>query len=89
MALFCVSYDLMNKKDYKSLWDEMERLGAHKALESVYLVSLTNDDAKTVRDHLLKFIDTDDKLLVVKLIQASSQRCFKGTIKWIEDNKAG
>lgn len=86
MGLFAVSYDLIAKKDYQALWAEMDRLGAHKALLSLYLLNLSDEDPKMVRDHFTQFLDEDDKLLVVKLTGASSHRCFKGTIDWIGAN---
>lgn len=84
MALYAVSYDLIAKKDYQTLWDEMDRLGAHKALLSLYLLNLTDDDPNDVLNHFKAFIDGDDKLLVVKLTDAAAHRCFKGTNAWIE-----
>lgn len=86
MGLFAVSYDLVAKRDYQPLWDEMERLGAHKALLSLYLLNLTSNDPDTVRDHFAQFVDDDDRLLVVQLSDAASLRCFKGTLDWIEAN---
>ena len=86
MALFAVSYDLVKNKDYQELWDEMKRLGAHKALLSLYLLNLSNEEPDEVRDHFANFIDSDDRLLVIKLTDASASRCFKGTNAWIEAN---
>ncbi len=83
MALFAVSYDLVKQKNYPELWDEMERLGAHKALLSLYLLNLENDDPKEVRDHFAQYIDADDRLLVIKIDDAAALRCFKGTNDWI------
>ena len=83
MAFFAVSYDLVKRKDYPELWEEMARLGAHKALLSLYLLNLSNDDPKEVRDHFAQYIDSDDRLLVIKIDDAASLRCFKGTNDWI------
>lgn len=83
VGLFAVSYDLVKKKDYQPLWDELERLRAHRALLSLYLVNLTDEDTDQVRDHFAKFIDADDRLLVVKLSDAAAKNCFKGTYAWI------
>lgn len=64
----------------------MTRLEGHKALLSLYLLILDNDDPKEVRDHLAQFIDEDDRLLVVKLTDAASLRCIQGTRDWIIAN---
>ncbi len=63
MARFLVTYDLVKGKDYQALWDEMVRLGAHKALLSVYLLDLTDEDPAQVRNHFARFADEDDRLL--------------------------
>jgi CRISPR/Cas system-associated endoribonuclease Cas2 len=87
MPLFVVSYDLRNRKDYQLLWDEMERLGGHKPLRSVYLLNVDVRDAATLRDHLCKFIDEDDQLLVVPFSERPvHQRANRGTNDWIRDN---
>jgi CRISPR/Cas system-associated endoribonuclease Cas2 len=87
MGLFVVSYDLRKKKDYQTLWDEMDRLGGHKPLLSVYFLNVDVDTASELRDHLSKFIDDDDQLIVVPFSQKPAhQMANKGTNDWIKDN---
>ncbi len=87
MALFAISYDLKNTKDYKTLWDEFKRLGAHKPLNSFYLANLDVNQASAVRDHLKKFIDHDDNLMVVKFTGSPAfTKANAGTNAWIEKN---
>lgn len=84
MPAFLIAYDLVGSKDYQALWDEMERLGAHKAQLSLYLVALTNEDPESVRAYFSAFLDDDDRLIVGKLSDAAALRCFKGTNAWID-----
>ncbi len=63
--LYYVSYDLIKRKDYQTLLDELRRLGAVRVLESVWAMKRT-ESATTLRDHLAKFIDGDDRLLVIE-----------------------
>lgn len=86
MALFAVSYDLVKEKNYQELWDEMDRLGAHKALLSLYLLNLDNEDPEDVKIHFSRFIDDDDRLLVLKFTDAAANKCFRGTNAWIGAN---
>lgn len=87
MPLFVVSYDLRKRKDYQTLWDEMARLGGHKPLLSVYLLNVNTPSAATLRDHLSKFIDGDDQLLVIEFSKAPAhQKANQGTNAWIEKN---
>ena len=69
MALYIVSYDLLNKKtfgDYEELIAELKRLGAQKILYSDW--GLNNDATSVViRDHLRKFMHADDRILVAEI----------------------
>lgn len=86
MAYFSVSYQLNKTKDYKPLWAEMERLGAHKAMRDYYLVDVNFSTAAALMQHLREFVDnTDDMIFVAKLTERpSSLRCYQGTAAWID-----
>ncbi|MCQ0093543.1 CRISPR-associated endonuclease Cas2 [Roseovarius sp. M141] len=89
MPLYLVSYDLNKAKNYQKLWDEMDRLGGHKPLESVYFLDVTSTTATVLRDHLKPFIDEDDQLIVVPFDQRPSTfRAKQGTQEWL-DRKFG
>jgi hypothetical protein len=69
-----------------SLWDELDRLGGHKALESFYLITLKNT-ATQVRDHLKGFVDEDDMLMVIEFFKKPAFiKARAGTNKWSETN---
>ena len=86
MAYFAVSYQLNKTKNYPKLWDEMGRLGGHKAMDSFYLLDLTNETSSSVKDHLQSFVDDDDMIFVARMDQRpAALKCYKGTYKWIDD----
>ncbi|QFY60364.1 CRISPR-associated protein Cas2 [Rhizobium grahamii] len=86
MTDFLVSYDLIKRKDYQTLWDELERLGAHRTLESLWLVNVDNT-AKELVDHLASFVDDDDKLWALELTNSHYYRNARGgTNDWIKNN---
>ena len=64
--LFLVSYDLrIPGQDYPNLITAIKALNGQQALRSQWVVKVgANNTAKDVRDHLVKFIDTNDRLLV-------------------------
>lgn len=64
--LYYVSYDLVKHKDYPKLWEALESLGAKRILESVWFFWHSNTTAVAVCDHLKRFIDKDDRLLVIE-----------------------
>lgn len=86
MAYFAVSYQLNKDKDYKPLWDELERLDAHKVMRSFWFLDVDTDSAVDLRNHLVNFIDGDDAVAVVKIVTKPEHRMgYKGTNKWIND----
>lgn len=64
MALYFLSYDLRNERDYQTLYDELERFHAVRILESDWCFNRANTDTVALRDHFKKFIDKDDGLCV-------------------------
>lgn len=87
MAVFAVMYQLNKDKDYPKLWEELDRLDGHKAQNSLYLLSLTNESAQEVCDHLQDFIDDNDYLFVAKLqTRPAKKGCYKGTKAWLDEH---
>jgi hypothetical protein len=86
MTTYVLTYDLIKRKDYQTLWDELERLEAHRALASFWLVNF-NGTARDAVDHFGRYIDNDDKLWVSEL---TSKRSFTkanaGTNDWLKNN---
>ncbi len=66
MALFVISYDLHQNRDYSRIIRRLTSTGAVKALESTWLAE-SNATAIAVRDDLLEQIDGDDSLLVIEI----------------------
>lgn len=90
MPIYAITYDLNKEKDYKSLWEELDRLKGKKAAKSFYLLNLTDDSAQDVIDHFKNFIDKDDTFIVVKTTIKNIQvfRPLLGTSDWINSNAA-
>ena len=54
MAVYLLSYDLVAEKknahhDYQVLWDELERLGAHRTQLSMWLVNVDLTPVQVIR----------------------------------------
>jgi CRISPR/Cas system-associated endoribonuclease Cas2 len=67
MALYSLSYDLRKKKDYKALYEELEKFNSVRILESLYSFKRNNTNAKALRNHFNKIIDIDDGLIVMEI----------------------
>lgn len=90
MPIYLVTYDLnkeSSSEDYKPLWADLKRLGAHRALESVWLVNVTNT-TNELGEHLKRLVDGNDSLFVTKLRQGEIWRFRNkaGTTEWLEKN---
>ena len=69
MALFLVSYDLLNKAtfgDYENLIDALRRLGAQRVLLSEWVLRNTATSVQ-IRDYLTPHMHAADRILVCEL----------------------
>ena len=69
MALYLISYDLLNKKtfgDYETLLNELRRLGAKEVLYSQWMWKSQSTSIQ-IRDHLRQFMHNDDRILVTSI----------------------
>lgn len=64
MALYFLTYDLRNKRDYQTMYDELEKFNAVNVLESTWCFNRINTSAEWLRDYFKQFIDSDDGLLI-------------------------
>jgi hypothetical protein len=77
VAVFVVTYDLRSPgRDYTALWDQLRKVGAVRALESVWLLE-TSQSATEVRDALISWMDANDRLLVVEI---TAHAAWAGTL---------
>jgi hypothetical protein len=77
MRTYLIGYDLNKSgQDYKTLTDEIKKLGTWwNCLDSTWIIK-SNSTAKDIRDHLINFIDSNDELLVVSLTGESAWQGF-------------
>jgi len=70
MALFSLTYDLIKTKDYNKLNEGIDKIPGSKTkpTESQWLLD-TNWSSEEIREHIRGFVDKDDKILVIKLVQ--------------------
>lgn len=64
MALFFLSYDLRQSRDYQELYDELNGFNAVRILESCWCFHRTNTSPAELCDYFKSFVDSDDGLVV-------------------------
>jgi len=85
MGLFVVSYDLIDGKDYDRIIGELKRLGAVRTQLSTYLLDVNVEGSVGFLQHLKKFVDADDRLMVVKISEKPAHTLgLKGTQAWMD-----
>jgi hypothetical protein len=70
MALYLISYDLLNKKtfgDYEELIGALRQMGAKEVLFSEWMWKGENYSCVKMRDYLRKFMHADDRILVTEV----------------------
>jgi CRISPR/Cas system-associated endoribonuclease Cas2 len=91
VTIYALAYDLLNEQGsssgYQRLWDELERLNAHRVQESLWLISLDNTPEEVI-EHFKKITDKDDRLWVssVRTNEYWYRKAKAGTNKWLEEN---
>jgi hypothetical protein len=66
MACYIISYDLRNDRDYESLYKAIKAYGIWARITESMWAVVTEESATQIRDYLLKHMDQDDRLFVVK-----------------------
>lgn len=72
MALFFLSYDLRNKRDYQSLYKELENFQAVRVLESCWCFRREGTTSKMLRDYFRQFVDGDDGLIIIQCAEINN-----------------
>lgn len=85
MPLYIVSYDLIKNKDYTRIIEALKKHGAHRALESFWLLDVTNS-AGEIMNWLKQFVDSDDRLFIAEFNALNAEtKARKGTRQWLAD----
>ncbi|MCH8304915.1 MAG: hypothetical protein IIB94_07260, partial [Candidatus Marinimicrobia bacterium] len=54
------------KRDYQTLYDELDNFNAVKVLESLYYFKREKTNATGLKNHFKQFIDDDDGLIIIE-----------------------
>lgn len=86
-ATHLVTYDLIKRKNYPELIKELEKFPYWHCLGSVWIVK-SDLKCSEIRDRLLSHIDSDDKLIVLKLTgEGAWTKSFDAECQqWLRDN---
>lgn len=74
MSLYTITYDLRNKRDYQTLYDELKNFNAVSILESLWCFNRYNTTVSGLRDHFSQFVDSDDGLFITEVTNWASRK---------------
>ena len=87
MTVYCVSYDLKKAgQNYNALYEELK--GSYSwwhYLDSTWLIS-TQESADQLCDRLLRHLDQNDRLLVIKVVRSYQGFLSEDAWKWIREH---
>ncbi len=82
MTLYCISYDLIDKKDYKKIEKTLKKYKNFHALGSVWFIE-SEKKASVIREELEKATDKDDKIFVVEIKKYWASINVSGIPDWL------
>ncbi|WP_339701688.1 CRISPR-associated protein Cas2 [uncultured Roseivirga sp.] len=83
---YIINYDLRNSRDYNGLYEAIKSYGTYaKVLESCWAI-VTTQSATQVRDFLLRSMDSDDGIFVVKSGGEAAWQRVLCTDEWLKRN---
>jgi len=86
MNCYLISFDLVKNRDYEELYQAIKsyKPWAH-ITESTWAI-ITNNTVKEIRDNLKKYIDSDDRLFVIKSGEEADWYNVLCKDEWLYDN---
>ena len=86
MATYIITYDLRKVRDYSSLYNALKSYGTWAKITESSWAIVTDQTAIQVRDFLLKFMDGDDRLFVVKYGGAAAWQNVIAKNEWFHQH---
>ena len=86
MTCYIICYDLRNDRNYESLHKEIKSYSKWGRINESTWAVVTNKSAVEIRDNLLKVIDNDDRLFVIK---SGVEAAWNNSIcknQWLKEN---
>lgn len=85
---YFISYDLNNPgQNYDDLIEAIKKYGTYCKVNKSDWIIVSNDEAKTIRDNLNKYLDSNDRLFVGKLSGVGAWFGYqKSTSDWLKNN---
>ncbi|MDI1224175.1 MULTISPECIES: hypothetical protein [Acinetobacter] len=85
MKCYLISYDLRKTRNYEALYEAIKSFGTWgKINESTWIIG-SYQSAVQIRDYLLNFIDSDDRLFIVKSDREAAWQNVMADNQWLKN----
>ena len=85
MKCYLISYDLRKTRNYEALYEAIKSFGPWgKINESTWIIG-SYQSAVQIRDYLLNFIDSDDRLFIVKSDREAAWQNVMADNQWLKN----
>ena len=87
MACYLISYDLRQPgRNYDQLYEQIKSYGTWAHINESLWAVVTTKSAVQIRDHLAKYLDSNDRLFVVKSGVEAAWRNAMCKNEWLKEN---
>jgi len=84
MSCYIISCDVQNSQNHERLREAIKRYGTWARITDSTWAVVTDDEAEEVRDYLLKVLDEDDRLFVVRSGVAAAWKNVRCRDEWLK-----
>lgn len=87
MPCYVISYDLRQPgRNYEPLYDAIKAYGTWAKINESFWAVVTNQSATQVRDYLLRYLDSNDRIFVLKSGTEAAWRHQICENSWLKEN---
>ncbi len=89
MKCYIITYDLcVPGRDYSSLYEAIKSYSRWGKITQSTWAIVTTFNAQEIRDHLLRYMDDNDRLMVIKGGASAAWRHAMASNEWLKTNLA-
>ena len=85
MACYLITYDLRRTRNYEALYNGIKSYGTWGKINESTWVIASYQPATQIRDYLLNFVDSDDRLFVIKTTSEAAWQNAMADNQWLKN----
>jgi hypothetical protein len=86
MKCYIITYDLRKTRNYEPLYNAIRSFGTWGKINESTWAIVTYQDSSQIRQYLLNFLDSDDRLFVIKSGGEAALQNVIADNQWLQQN---